>query len=74
MDIETAKRHHEEELRRLPNVNGIATGKDEAGRDVIVVFVEQKLPKTNLQPQDIVPKVIEGYETDVREIGTVSAL
>jgi hypothetical protein len=73
MDIMAAIQQHEDELRRLPNVNGIATGKDESGKDVIVVFVEQKLPEDSLRPQEIVPKSIEGYPTDVREIGVVSA-
>jgi hypothetical protein len=73
MDIMAAIQQHEDELRRLPNVNGIATGKDDSGKDVIVVFVEQKLPEDSLQPEDIVPKAIEGYPVDVREIGVVSA-
>jgi hypothetical protein len=73
MDINTAIQQHEDELRRLPNVNGIATGKDDSGNDVIVVFVEQKLPEDSLQPREIVPKSIEGYPVDVRELGVVSA-
>ena len=73
MDIMAAIQQHEDELRQLPNVNGIATGKDESGKDVIVVFVEQKLPEDSLQPQEIVPKAIEGFRVDVREIGVVSA-
>ena len=73
MDIMAAIRQHEDELRRLPNVNGIATGKNESGEDVVVVFVEQKLPEDSLQPQEVVPKSIEGYPVDVRELGVVSA-
>lgn len=73
MDVKTAMRQHEDELRRLPNVNGIATSKDDSGNDVIVVFVEQKLPEDSLQPEQIIPKSIEGYPVDVRELGVVSA-
>jgi hypothetical protein len=57
---------------RLPNVTGVGIG-ERRGKKVIKVFVTQKVPESNLQPHEVVPKFIEGCETDVEEIGTVTA-
>lgn len=65
MNIESALRAHEPDLRRLPNVTGVGIG-ERAGTEVIVVFVKQKLPVSNLAPHAVIPRTIEGYETDVR--------
>jgi hypothetical protein len=72
MTIEAAKMKHEEKLMRLPNVTGVGIGEKE-GRVVIVVFVTRKVPASTLQPQEVIPKKLEEYETDVREIGYVTA-
>jgi len=72
MTIEAAKMKHEEKLMRLPNVTGVGIGEKE-GRAVIVVFVTRKVPASTLQPQEVIPKKLEEYETDVREIGYVTA-
>ncbi len=72
MKIESAMRKHEEQVMRLPNVTGIGIGK-KAKKDVIKVFVTKKLPESALQPHEIVPKTLEGYQTDVEEIGVVTA-
>ena len=37
------------------------------------VFVTHKVPESALQPQEVVPKTLEGWETDVEEIGVVTA-
>ncbi|WP_197036111.1 hypothetical protein [Fischerella sp. PCC 9605] len=66
------KQKHEDQLMRLPNVTGVGIGEKE-GKPVIKVFVERKVPESELQPQEIVPKSIEGCETDVEEIGIVTA-
>lgn len=63
---------HEEQLMRLPNVTGVGVG-EKADKVVIKVFVTHKVPETDLRPQEIVPKSLEGYETDVEEIGAVTA-
>ncbi len=65
MNIESALRQHESALRRLPNVTGLGIG-ERGGKEVIVVFVAEKLPAGGLPPQAIIPRTIEGYETDVR--------
>jgi len=72
MSIEPVKRKHEEQLMRLPNVTGVGIG-EKAGKEIIKVFVTQKVPLSALQPQEVIPKMLEGYETDVEEIGVVMA-
>ena len=72
MSIEAVKKKHEEKLMRLPNVTGVGIG-EKAGKAVIKVFVTHKVPKSALRPQEIVPELLEGYESDVEEIGVVTA-
>ena len=57
---------------RLPNVAGVGIG-EKAGERVIKVFVQSKVPESALKPGEIVPKTLDGYETDVEEIGVVTA-
>jgi hypothetical protein len=72
MSIESVKKKYEEQLMRLPNVTGVGIG-EKAGKKVIKVFVTHKVPETALQPQEVIPKTLEKYETDVEEIGVVTA-
>jgi hypothetical protein len=72
MNIEDAKEKYEDQLMQLPNVTGVGIG-ERAGKKVIKVFVTHKVPESALQPQEIVPKNLAEYETDVEEIGTVTA-
>ena len=72
IDIETIRQKYEDQIMELPNVQGVGIG-EKAGTKVIKVFVAQKFPESELQPQEIVPKSLEEYETDVEEIGTVTA-
>jgi len=72
MAIESVKKKYEEQLMRLPNVTIVATGK-KADKDVIKVFVTHKVPESELQPEEIIPKTLDGYETDVEESGVVTA-
>ena len=72
MEIEAARKKHEEELMQLPNVTGVGIGQKNA-KEVIKVFVTRKVHKSSLQARDVVPKMLEGYATDVEEIGTVMA-
>ena len=73
MDIMDVKQKHEDALLSLPNVNGVAIG-TKAGKQVIKVFVTHKVPLSSLQPSEIIPKNLEMFETDIEEIGTISAL
>ena len=72
MSIEAVKKKHEEKLMRLPNVTGVGIG-EKTGKAVIKVFVTHKVPESALRPQEIVPELLEGYESDVEEIGVVTA-
>lgn len=71
MSIEDARKKHEDQLMQLPNVTGVGiTEKD--GKEVIQVFVTHKVPESDLEPQEIVPKTLDGWATDVEEIGVVT--
>lgn len=72
MDIENVKKQHEEHLMQLPNVVGVGIG-EKAGEPIITVFVTQKVPESSLQPQEIIPRTLDGHKTDVVEIGNVTA-
>jgi hypothetical protein len=71
-DIRDVQQRHQDAIMRLPNVVGVGIG-EKAGRAILKVFVSRKLPETQLAPEDIVPSEIEGYETDVEEIGDIEA-
>ncbi|ADE14699.1 conserved hypothetical protein [Nitrosococcus halophilus Nc 4] len=72
MGLEALIKKHEDQLMGLPNVTAIGIGK-KSGKDVIKVFVTHKVPEATLQPQEIIPKTLEGYETDVEESGIIIA-
>lgn len=72
MSIEAVKKKYEEQLMQLPNVTGVGIGEKER-KKVIKVFVTHKVPESALRPHEIVPKMLDGYETDVEEIGVVTA-
>ena len=72
MNIDAIQKKYEDQLMRLPNVTGVGIG-EKSGKKVIKVFVTRKVPASSLQPQEIVPKTLEGCETDVEEIGVVTA-
>ncbi len=72
MDIEAARKRSERKLMGLPNVIGVGIGQDR-GEQVLKVFVTHKLPESSLRPEDIVPRTIEGYRTDVEAIGEIVA-
>ena len=65
MDIESALKNHEAHILRLPNVTGVGIS-ERNGKEVIVVFVTQKIPESQLATADIIPKQLDGYETDVQ--------
>jgi len=79
MDIVRIKEKHEDQLLKLPNVVGVAIGEKVVkgqvvpGKEVIKVFVTRKVPESQLKPDQVIPKTLEGYETDVEEIGIITA-
>lgn len=70
-EIKNVRQKYEQQLMKLPNVTGVGIG-EKQGKKVLKVFVTQKVPESQLQPQNVVPKSIEGCEIDVEEIGIVS--
>lgn len=72
MTIEAVRAKHEAQLMQLPNVTGVGIGQKK-GKKVIKVFVTHKVLQSDLKPQEIVPKTLEGYEIDVEEMGIVTA-
>ena len=72
MSIESVMERHETSLMELPNVIGVGIG--ERGRDpVIKVFVSRKVAEGELEAHELVPAALDGYVTDVEEIGAVNA-
>jgi len=72
MSIDSVRKKYEEQLMQLPNVKGVGTGR-KGGKEVIKVLVKQKVAESALQPHEVIPKMLEGYETDVEEIGNIEA-
>ncbi|MGD1879585.1 MAG: hypothetical protein ACFB13_19045 [Kiloniellaceae bacterium] len=72
MDIEAVLRKHEDTLLAYPNVNGVGIG-ERAGHPVIKVMVTRKVPEASLQPDQRLPKELEGHAVDVEEIGEIAA-
>ena len=66
MNIESVMKKYEAQLMRLPNVTGVGIG-EKKGKEVIIVFVRRKVSEAVLQPSEIIPKALEGYETNVEE-------
>jgi hypothetical protein len=70
--IDAVRKKYEEQLMQLPNVTGVGLGK-KGRKQVITVFVTRKLPESELQPHEVIPKRLEGYDTDVEETGVLVA-
>ena len=66
MEIEEILKKHENELMNLPNVISVGLG-EKNGKEVIIVFVKEKIPELRLDKSAVIPKMIEGFETDVRK-------
>jgi hypothetical protein len=71
MSINTVKDKYEQRLMQLPNVTGVGVG-EKVGKPVIKVFVTRKVDKSALRPNEVVPDQLDGYQTDVEEIGVVT--
>jgi hypothetical protein len=65
MSIEDVLKKHEKKLLSLPNVTGTGIGMKEE-KKAIIVFVTEKIPESQLKTNEIIPKEIEGYVTDVK--------
>ncbi len=72
MRIEKVKDKYEQQLMQLPNVTGVGIGEKD-GKPVIKVFVTRKVAESSLRPHEVIPKQLEGHQTDVEEIGVVTS-
>jgi hypothetical protein len=39
----------------------------------LIVLVRQKVPISQLDPEDIIPRILDGVPVDVQEVGNVKA-
>jgi hypothetical protein len=74
--IQAVKQVHEEELMAKANVVGVGIGflqkgGTRTGTVALVVMVKQKVPLSQLAPEDVVPNEIEGVPVDVQEVGEI---
>jgi hypothetical protein len=77
--LRAVKAAHEAELMRKTNVVGVGIGfrrrngklTDDA---VIVVSVKQKLPASQIAPNDVIPRELDGVPVDVQAVGELRAL
>ena len=74
--IRVVKEAHEAELLAKANVVGVGIGfrhrqKTRLDEVVLVVMVEQKLPRAQLNPDDIIPGRIDGVPVDIQESGRI---
>ncbi|MFX1273589.1 MAG: hypothetical protein ACFFBP_11470 [Promethearchaeota archaeon] len=78
MSIQEIKKVHEKELFKKPNVVGVMTGykiQDNEKLDElsIICLVEEKIRREELKKKYIIPSIIEGFRTDVIQVGTIRA-
>jgi hypothetical protein len=72
------KRAYTSELMSKANVVGVGIGLTKrdgvsTGDVGVVVMVSQKLPSSQLNPSDLIPREIEGVPVDVQEVGEIRA-
>jgi hypothetical protein len=72
MTIEEAMKRAGPALMKKANVVGVGYG-ERHGTPVITVLVTHKVPEEELPKEDIIPKTIRGFSTDVVEVGVISA-
>lgn len=77
--IAEVRARHETELLRYPNVVGVAEGirtrqGKPTGERCLIVYVERKVPRGQLEGREILPSEIEGVPVDVVEVGRVEPL
>jgi len=78
-EICEVKEKHEDDLLELANVVGVETGLKEVGGEetdetAIIVKVKNKVAESELDDEQIIPKEIEGFKTDVLDLGSEIAI
>jgi hypothetical protein len=79
LDFRKACNENKHELMQKPNVVGVGVGyKHVNGKqtteDALLVFVKQKLPATRLRKSELIPRQLQGHQTDVIEVGEIRLL
>lgn len=75
---EQVQARYTEDLINRAHVQGTAVGLAKVGGELtdivaVVVLVDHKVPESELAPEDICPKEIEGVRVDVQEVGVLRA-
>jgi S1-C subfamily serine protease len=75
MEVQAA---HEEEILKLPNVQGVGIGNKiiggkETSELVLQIYVEKKLPKSKLAKSALVAEAFDDVKSDVIEVGKIEA-
>ncbi len=76
--LRTVKMAYEADLMRKANVVGVGIGLREqggkpTGEPAIVVSVTRKVPPSQLAPDDVIPRELEGIPVDVQVVGVLRA-
>ncbi len=63
-----------DELMAKAHVQGVAVGLakkngEYTGEIALVVMVDKKVPASELAPQDVIPRLLDGVPVDVQEMG-----
>jgi hypothetical protein len=77
--LRAVKALYEADLMRKVNVVGVGIGLRQRGgkptdEPTIVVSVTQKAPLSQLNPDDVIPRELEGVPVDVQVVGKLRAL
>jgi hypothetical protein len=70
--LSEVRQRHESRLLALPNVVGVSAETTERG-EVLIVLVSRKVPSSQLAAEEVIPQQIEGFPTEVVEIGEPTA-
>ena len=75
---EAVQAKYSEELMQRAHVQGTAVGLAKVDGKLtqiiaVVALVDEKLPESELAPEDICPKQLEGVRVDVQEVGVLRA-
>lgn len=66
-------RAHAEALLSKANVVGVGVGEAAAGGVALVVMLKEKVPRTELREEDLVPDEIDGLPVEIRVVGDIRA-
>lgn len=77
--VRAVKATYEADLMRKANVVGVGVGHRRRGQEstselAIVVSVTHKVLISQLDPEDVIPRELEGVPVDVQAVGQIRAL